>query len=153
MSSAKDSLLLSYMIQARRAKIKLSLLKKGNADLLNTAKIFVDEHKLAQVVRNLVSNGLKFTPANGMVTITMSLFQKQNGERSVYHLRLDVKDTGAGISEVWCNDDVVKICLSDGNCNRRTRRSCLNKSSSSIPASCRRAADRVWDCTVRVFIG
>jgi signal transduction histidine kinase len=69
-------------------------------DLLTTVKILADEHKLAQVVRNLVSNGLKFTPANGKVAITVSLFQKEHEKGDGYHLRLDVKDSGAGISEV-----------------------------------------------------
>ena len=80
-------------------------------DLLNTVQVCADEHKLAQVVRNLVSNGLKFTPPNGKVIITVSLFQKEGrGEGGVYHLRLDVKDTGAGISEVGVQR-CYKICL------------------------------------------
>jgi signal transduction histidine kinase len=88
-------------MQARRAKIHLSMLLQGNVQLLNTVKVYADEHKLAQVVRNLVSNGLKFTPPNGKVTITVSLIQMEGrGEGGVCHLRLDVKDTGAGISEV-----------------------------------------------------
>jgi len=49
-----------------------------------------DAHKLDQLVGNLVSNAIKYTPDGG--TITLSLFQ--DGEWA----RLEVSDTGIGIS-------------------------------------------------------
>jgi signal transduction histidine kinase len=78
-----------------------------DSELMGRVTILADEHKLAQVIRNLVSNGLKFTPANGQVTITVSLFQKGDDGERVLCLRLDVKDTGAGISEA---SDTPNVC-------------------------------------------
>jgi signal transduction histidine kinase len=89
------------MCQARRLNVRLSYsaaTDMDRADELNEFRILGDEHKLAQVVRNLVSNGLKFTPPNGQVTVSMSTFTKTSSEE--LFLRIDVKDTGAGISEV-----------------------------------------------------
>jgi signal transduction histidine kinase len=82
-------------VKARRARIQLCL-HIDSSELLNKVIILADEHKLAQVIRNLVSNGLKFTPTNGQVKITA---QKEDGKERVSCLRMDVKDTGAGISE------------------------------------------------------
>jgi two-component system phosphate regulon sensor histidine kinase PhoR len=50
-----------------------------------------DSRRLTQVIGNLVSNSLKFTPAGGRVAIELS-----SGEDSV---NLAVQDTGRGISE------------------------------------------------------
>lgn len=54
-------------------------------------KLFTDEGKFTQILRNLVSNALKFT-TQGEVRITASLSDKDD-------LIVSVKDTGIGISE------------------------------------------------------
>ena len=65
----------------------------------------VDANKVAQVVRNLVSNGLKFTKPGGAVTVNVSTVdqRKENGGSYCKLLKIAVKDSGAGISEVRCN--------------------------------------------------
>ena len=61
---------------------------------------------MAQVIRNLLSNALKFTPSGGRVTISASHIHDtiiyKNGTVGGLHnlLRIEVKDTGAGISQV-----------------------------------------------------
>ena len=40
---------------------------------LQEAYLYADTHKLSQVVRNLVSNALKFTPMGGTVTLSVSV--------------------------------------------------------------------------------
>lgn len=56
-----------------------------------------DHFKLSQVVRNLVSNALKFTSINGRVDVTLILQPPQQTSTKDY-IRIAVKDTGAGIS-------------------------------------------------------
>ncbi|MCA1561191.1 MAG: hybrid sensor histidine kinase/response regulator [Acidobacteria bacterium] len=48
-----------------------------------------DGHRLRQVVGNLLTNAVKFTPAGGTVTVSL--------ERPQGHVRLTVRDTGVGI--------------------------------------------------------
>src|SRR5262249_29608583 len=51
---------------------------------------YLDGQRITQVLRNLVTNAVKFTPEDGMVTISVEAFNKQ--------LVLRVSDTGIGIS-------------------------------------------------------
>ena len=52
--------------------------------------VLADEHRIEQVVTNLVSNALKFTPAQGRVSV--KLFERDR------YVRLVVADTGEGIA-------------------------------------------------------
>src|SRR5262249_37449955 len=52
--------------------------------------IRVDRERMVQVLANLVSNALRYTPANG--TVTLEARQQQPGS-----LQLIVRDTGSGI--------------------------------------------------------
>jgi signal transduction histidine kinase len=55
------------------------------------ARVSADRKRIGQVVDNLLSNALKFTPDGGSVDVRLV---RQNG-----HARLDVSDTGIGIPE------------------------------------------------------
>jgi signal transduction histidine kinase len=68
----------------------------GNVDLLFEAPpslpmLYTDDKKLAQILRNFISNALKFTP-QGRVTVSVALEPDD-------HLRFSVRDTGIGIPE------------------------------------------------------
>ncbi len=52
-----------------------------------------DKIRLRQVLVNLIGNSLKFTEACGLVKITTSLEDRDDGQ----HMRIDVSDTGIGI--------------------------------------------------------
>jgi len=52
--------------------------------------ILVDESRMAQVLDNLISNALRYTPAGGRITLGAA----RQGDR----LKLTVEDTGAGIA-------------------------------------------------------
>lgn len=54
--------------------------------------VFADERLICQVALNLVSNAIKFTPADGKVTIGIQASRDQG-------VILSVKDTGIGIAE------------------------------------------------------
>lgn len=64
---------------------------KINQDVAELPAIFMDSERMLQVLRNLVSNALKFTPSKGTVTITA---------RSEEHaIVFSVSDTGPGIPQ------------------------------------------------------
>ena len=55
-------------------------------------KIICDEYKISQVIRNLLSNGIKFTPENGKIVISIEKPQDQ-----VTTLQVNITDQGVGI--------------------------------------------------------
>eukprot|EP00607_Mallomonas_marina_P002650 CAMPEP_0182437698 /NCGR_PEP_ID=MMETSP1167-20130531/85225_1 /TAXON_ID=2988 /ORGANISM="Mallomonas Sp, Strain CCMP3275" /LENGTH=469 /DNA_ID=CAMNT_0024630713 /DNA_START=737 /DNA_END=2146 /DNA_ORIENTATION=- len=89
-----------FMIQAREKNILLRL-QDCIEEALDLDKIIinVDENKIAQVIRNLVSNGLKFSPCGGVVDVNITLEMYEVEKVTNLHLRVDVIDHGAGISK------------------------------------------------------
>jgi signal transduction histidine kinase/DNA-binding response OmpR family regulator/HAMP domain-containing protein len=59
------------------------------------AALIGDDQRLAQVVTNLLSNSVKFTPEGGRITMTAHLESENNG---ICVIRISVTDTGIGIS-------------------------------------------------------
>jgi signal transduction histidine kinase/ActR/RegA family two-component response regulator len=57
----------------------------------DTAPIFLDPTRVRQILFNLVSNAIKFTPGGGQVTLRASIEGRE--------LRFDVADTGIGIPD------------------------------------------------------
>jgi signal transduction histidine kinase/CheY-like chemotaxis protein len=81
----------SYAAKASQAQIDFNLF----VDPVLPTKLLGDPTKISQVLVNLVSNAIKFTPANGEVSVSIEvLFQNKNECR----VRFAVKDTGIGIS-------------------------------------------------------
>ncbi len=72
-----------YASQAADKKIAL------RAGLLTDAPVFADANMIDSVIRNLVSNAIKFTPSGGAVTITML--------NAGNWVQVEVKDSGVGI--------------------------------------------------------
>mmetsp|Transcript_3672 Transcript_3672/g.5677 ORF Transcript_3672/g.5677 Transcript_3672/m.5677 type:complete len:776 (+) Transcript_3672:225-2552(+) len=71
------------------------------ADQVHTTIISVDNIKFAIVMRNLISNALKFTPPGGKVTVSARLLGRKEVPEELEHIpsvvRITVKDTGCGI--------------------------------------------------------
>lgn len=59
-------------------------------------KVEVDSLKITEVLNNLISNSLKFTPVNGKITVSAGI--ESEG------LKISVKDTGIGIPEAEQKD-------------------------------------------------
>ena len=77
-----------FQLTAERKHIKLHL---DMADFSGSHEVIADKEKIARVVFNLLSNALKYTPAGGDIFVSL----KDENEK----LRLDVRDTGKGISQ------------------------------------------------------
>jgi signal transduction histidine kinase len=78
---------------ALEAVTDIALKKDVSLELVDESGLLcvqADENRLQQVFRNLLVNAVKFTPAGGAVTVTLSA----DGERGNVHIR----DTGQGIA-------------------------------------------------------
>ena len=82
-----DSAINTFSLQAEEKDVKLTGKKPDIQVAINA-----DQLLLEQVVKNLMNNALKFTPAGGTVTIEARLFAPEK-------LELIVTDTGIGIAE------------------------------------------------------
>jgi len=69
-----------------------------NADPLIPSRIITDEQRLAQVITNLVSNAIKFTPNEGRITLDVKRIDSGEDD-GVCELELRMSDTGIGISK------------------------------------------------------
>lgn len=90
------------------AKEKKLILKTRIED--NSADIYADSHRLEQVLTNLVSNAIKFTPEGGQVEIRtevidakdinyVEMFDEEFKQLHGKYLMVCVKDNGIGISQ------------------------------------------------------
>ncbi|AEI49659.1 tetratricopeptide repeat-containing sensor histidine kinase [Runella slithyformis] len=70
------------------------MLKTKNIQLINEIEpdtiVLADRHHLSVIVRNLLQNAVKFTPAGGSVTV--------RSEKQSEYIRLTVADTGIGMT-------------------------------------------------------
>lgn len=61
---------------------------------LNLIDVYADELRLQQVMNNLISNALKFTPPGGTVTVNATMVEKIEKEVKIF---FSVVDTGIGV--------------------------------------------------------
>eukprot|EP01041_Mallomonas_annulata_P005750 gene5750-11623_t len=84
---------------ARYGDIELTVIHDLDPIDLIHNNINVDIHKFQQVLRNTISNALKFTPKHGKVIIKVTkVTEIVNGHCDEYFI-IDITDTGAGISK------------------------------------------------------
>ncbi len=100
-----ESIDLIKLIVSEAELLKKTAIKK-NVDLNYPENVqfmsFADTNMVRTVVRNLISNAIKFTPSSGKVEVMVENCQKEG------FLRISVIDTGVGISEA-AMEDIFKI--------------------------------------------
>jgi len=67
-----------------------------NIDENIPAYLFGDDQRLSQVITNLISNAVKFTPENGSIKLEAKFM---GNEDDLYTIKISVIDSGIGISE------------------------------------------------------
>jgi signal transduction histidine kinase len=95
------------LVQERAQRSQVML----RTDLPNPPQLHADERKLKQILINLLTNSIKFTPAGGMVTVGARL--AENGD-----FLLTVTDTGIGIAE----EDIATALAPFGQVDSRLNR-------------------------------
>ncbi|HET6409272.1 MAG TPA: ATP-binding protein, partial [Chthoniobacteraceae bacterium] len=90
-----DEALSRFRHGANRKQIEL--IQEVTGDRGDALKVFADEDALSQILDNLISNAVKFTPRGGKVRVRISGPMQQNGNTSA---RLEICDDGPGIADV-----------------------------------------------------
>lgn len=105
----KDKLEKLYTPQAKNKNITFEVNVNAKAGQIPFSK-----NKLLQIIGNLVSNAMKFTPEDGKVSVDLDLIVKESHNC----LRIIVKDSGVGISkegiEAVLNGDAVSTDGTNG---------------------------------------
>lgn len=65
---------------------------------------YLDPGAVQRILRNLVGNAIKFTDADGTVVIRVDRVVKEDADEPFTHARLEVEDTGEGMSESFQED-------------------------------------------------
>ncbi len=94
----KEKLEKLYRPQSVNKNIKFSININSKTD-----KILFPKNKLLQIIGNLVSNAMKFTPENGEINVNLDLIT--NGDN--YYLQIIIQDSGVGLSQVGI-DSILK---------------------------------------------
>jgi signal transduction histidine kinase len=104
----KEKLNKLYAPQAVNKKISFSVQVNSS-----TENVPFPKNKLLQIIGNLISNAMKFTPAGGSVTVKTD-FKKQDNDN---HLLVSVTDTGIGMA----NDQKEAILQGKGQSTSGTQ--------------------------------
>ena len=78
--------------------------------------LIADEQRLAQVIANLMSNAVKFTPEEGGITLSAELIE---ADGDAYRMRISVADTGIGITPEQQDKLFRSFEQADGGISRR----------------------------------
>jgi PAS domain S-box-containing protein len=96
LNSLIETLFEQSQLLAKEKKLVLAIDLDENLPLL----VF-DKFRMEQVIRNYMSNAIKFTPLEGKITVASKLLKKKNEKTNDFDLfvQVTVEDTGVGISE------------------------------------------------------
>ena len=78
--------------------------------------ILSDEHRLKQVLANLIGNAIKFTPQYGKIEVSIKLIEEKEDKVKI---KFSVKDNGIGIPKDKQSDIFKAFTQSDGSITRK----------------------------------
>ena len=107
---------------------------KIKSNLINdNPKLYVDSSRIEQILGNLISNAIKFTPENGQIEIQTQIIDGENiNENLLYdqdikflnktgkYYKISVKDNGIGIEKEDINKVFDKFRQIENSLNRKT---------------------------------
>ena len=105
---------ITNMVAFRMDEKKHNFVINFDPEIPNT--IISDEQHLAQVIVNLLSNSVKFTPERGTITLQIQLVKTNNKD---IQLRFEVIDTGIGISSDQQGKLFTSFEQADGSISRK----------------------------------
>jgi two-component system, sensor histidine kinase and response regulator len=86
---------INKIVEESIASLNQRAIQKGiliNNEMQKELKVYADEKMIYSVIRNLVSNAIKYTNRGGMVTV-------ESGSSTDNEIMISVQDTGIGISD------------------------------------------------------
>ena len=99
----------TFKDQAAKKKIEFSINSEENLP-----DVYIDTHRVDQVLSNLITNALKFTESGGKISVSANLVSNIDEEKLINpydktysgsYIQITVKDTGIGIEK----EDIPKI--------------------------------------------
>jgi len=87
-----DKMILLISPQSKAKEIEV--VKKYDPEI---GLLWLDSEKMKQVLLNLLSNAVEFTPQRGRIEILTMIF---NGKQKQKNIRIEIKDNGVGISPI-----------------------------------------------------
>ncbi len=96
-----------HMIESRAIAKQINFICKASEKL---PKLYADRRRLTQILLNMLSNAVKFTPPSGEITLTASL---EGGEAFVF----TITDTGVGMD----TEELAKAMTQFGQVDRANR--------------------------------
>jgi signal transduction histidine kinase len=103
--SLRGKLVDMYIPQALQKNISFEVQILGESQ-----DVAFSKNKLLQIIGNLVSNAIKFTPESGKVKVNLNLME----EKETTTLQIEVQDNGKGISK-----DKIEEILSGSTCSTK----------------------------------
>jgi CheY-like chemotaxis protein/two-component sensor histidine kinase len=101
---------INFRVDEKRQNFKVSIGKDIPSMLSG------DDQRLAQIITNLLSNAVKFTPEGGSIRLEAALVKEENG---VCTIRVEVADTGIGISEEQKTHLFTSFSQADSSISRK----------------------------------
>lgn len=112
------------IIRDANLTISFQCIPEYDNNWLDGSQLFLDQCKIAQVLRNLISNAVKFTPPNGQIIIILEKKEFLNSSDESSLIRISVSDTGQGISQEVLSRLLVEYAIFDPNAPQNKRNKC-----------------------------